>query len=734
MKKISRLLIVVSIICFTSSTMSHHFALTETFESDKPLTVNNSESISSDDSLNIPTEDDSWSYEETNEGPTDAQKNFSDKNDENVIPETILNDSSDQPITAHAGNGTEIDPYLVGSQAEMISALAMIQNDPGTGTYYIELTGNIIYEGATIVFNIYKDVVIDGKGYYVLHDNVSPSRAERLFNVAVAGLSVTLRNMNIGSDTLMDGNGILYNKNPSRLIYRESVSPSSIYDVSVIIENINYYGTVYFDVIYAARVTFKGHNSFRNAGRFVINQQVFFAENSTTAIYAMQPSSSMIDYCFYLSNSSLNEPFVIDRNAELSIVTPTPKAISAINSIRMDIRTEARLFVYTTHPTAISSYMIYHTQYSSAVGTMILVGPNATVVHESQTMIGNSYTFMADKPKYILFRAAARQTLTGRGIFAVNRLDTASEFGGHYQVSYRVANTQLGNLSVFPNTTVSRDLTSVYSGGSGTYDIIYQPNFVIDEIQVEPEVGIDISNLTTTINTTIPPERPLTKYDFKLSKQRLWTGSSVNNQTAQTPINNATLTTNGMVAVRSSPTGSFWQEQKLYAGTHYVYVKVTGQLHEDPELAHLPSESFWYEVVIEVPKSPLNVEVPLEKIFKIREEGQFDTIASSQPIISHSNFPINLTVTEVVEHATASPVTLVNEILSGANKQLRLHLGTTNNQDSGSLVVGLNQASPIEILPFLDNPLHLYLKGEYAGSLQQKHEVSYSFVYQLTAK
>lgn len=76
MKKISRLLIVVSIICFTSSTMSHHFALTETFESDKPLTVNNSESISSDDSLNIPTEDDSWSYEETNEGPTDAQKTF----------------------------------------------------------------------------------------------------------------------------------------------------------------------------------------------------------------------------------------------------------------------------------------------------------------------------------------------------------------------------------------------------------------------------------------------------------------------------------------------------------------------------------------------------------------------------------------------------------------------------------------------------------------------------------
>lgn len=734
MKKLSRLLIFVSIICFTSSTMSQHYALTDKMESDKPATINNPESVISNDSINIPTEADSRSQEETNEIPTDSQQSFSDKNDEDVIPATILNDSSDHSITAYAGSGTEIDPYLVGSQAEMISALAMIQNDSGTGTYYIELTGNIIYDGATVVFNIHKDVIIDGKGYYVLHNNDSPSRAERLFNVAVAGLTVTLRNMNFGSDTLMDGNNMLYNKNPSRLIYRESVSPSSIYDVSVIIENINYYGTVYFDVISAARVTFKGHNSFRNSGRFVINHQVFFAENSTTVIEGMQPSSSSIDYCFYLSNASLNEPFVIDRNAELSIVTPTPKAISAINSIRMDIREEARLFIHTTHPTAISSYMIYHTQYANAVGTMIQVGPNATVVHESQTMIGNSYTFMANKPKYIAFRAASRQTLAGRGIFTVNRLDTASAFGGHYQVSYRYANTQLGTLSVFPNTAVSRDLTNVYSGSSGTYDIIYQPNFVIDEIQVEPEVGIDLSNLTTTINTTRPPERPLTKYDFKLSKQRLWTGSSINTQAAQTQINNATLATNGMVAVRTSPTESFWQEQKLYAGTYYVYVKVTGQLQEDPELAHLPSESFWYEVVVEMPKSPLNVEVPLEKIFKIREEGPFDTSESSQPIISHSNFPINLTVNEVVEHTTDSPVTLVNEILPGANKQLRLHLGTTNNQDSGPLVVGLNQASPIEILPFLDNPLHLYLKGEYAGGLQQKHEVSYSFVYQLTAK
>lgn len=734
MKKISRLFIIVSIIFFTSSTMGHYYALTDTITSDKTDTVNNSESVLSNDALDIPEEYDSQSLGETKEILTDTPQSLSDENDQNVVPETILNDSSDQLITAYAGSGTEFDPYLVGSQTEMISALAMIQNDPGTGPYYIELTENIIYDGVSIVFNIYKDVVIDGKGYYVLHNNDSLSRAERLFNVAVAGLNVTLKNMNIGSDTLMDGNSRLYDKNPSRLIYRENVSPSSVYDVSVVIENINYYGTLYFDVISAARVTFKGNNSFRNAGRFVINHQVFVAENSTTLIDAMKPSSSTIDYCFYLSNSSLNEPFIIDRNAELSIVTPTSKAISAINSIRMDIREEARLFVHTTHPTAISSYMIYHNQYSNGVGAMILVGPNATVVHESQTMIGISYTFMANKPKYILLRAASRQTLTGRGIFVVNRLDTASEFGGHYQVSYRFANTQLGNLSVFPNTTVSRDLTSVYSGSSGTYDIIYQPNFVIDEIQVEPEVDLDISNLTTTINTTIPPERPLTKYDFKLSKQRLWTGSSINTQTAQTQINNATLATNGIVAIRSSPTENTWQEQKLYAGSYYVYVKVTGELQEDPELAHLPSESFWHEVVIQVPRSPLNVEVPLEKIFKIREEGQFDTSESSQPIISHSNFPIDLMVTEVVEHTTDSPVTLVNEILPGVNKQLRLHLATTNNQDSGPLVVGPNQASSIEILPFLDNPLHLYLKGEYAGSLQQKQDVSYSFVYQLTAK
>ncbi|WP_206856058.1 hypothetical protein [Candidatus Enterococcus mangumiae] len=734
MEKLSRLLIFISIICLTSSTMSQHYALTTRIENSGPITVNSSDSAIAETSENTSTESTTHSIEEPEKMARAEQQSLSDKINQTSVLESGLNVESEQSITAYVGTGTESDPFLVGSQAEMTSALSIIRNDSGTGPYYIELTGNIVYTGLNIVFSFYKNLIIDGKGYYLLHSNDSSSEAGTLFNAATAGLTITLRNINFGSDTLMDNNGIIYDRNPARSIYSEYQS-SSYYDrLEVVIENVHYYGTVYSRVINSAKVTFKGDNSFRNAGRFTIHKQILVAENSTTLIDDSASTETNTSRAAFLSLNNLDEDvLILERNAELSIITHAPSAIYVDNLATVDIKDEARLFVHTLHPTAYSSHIVQSSA-SPHANMTIRVGQDATVVHESQSVIGNVYHFWVNKPKYILFRSKTRETTRFRGYFRIFRQDRASDFGGDYQVNYLYGGNRLLTTPVFFGNTALVDMYYVDNGTLGSYDIIYQPSFIINDIQVEPEVDLDISNLNITINAVSPVERPLINYNFKLSRQRLWTGSSLRTLDAQRIVESATLSTSGVVAVQSSATEGVWKEQKLQAGTYYVYLQATGLMQEDPSLAHLPSSSLWYEVVIEVPRSPLNIEVPLEKIFKVREEGEFDTIELSKPIISHSNFPINLTVTEVVEHTTDSPVTLVNEILPDSDKHLRLHLASTDNQDSGPLVVGENQASPIEIPPFFDNPLHLYLKGHYVGGLHVKHDVSYSFIYQLTAK
>lgn len=244
-----------------------------------------------------------------------------------------------------------------------------------------------------------------------------------------------------------------------------------------------------------------------------------------------------------------------------------------------------------------------------------------------------------------------------------------------------------------------------------------------------------MSELTTTIETVTPSNRPLTNHQFILSKEPLWSGMSINTEAAQSQITSTTPATSGVVAIETSETERTWKQEKLRAGTYYVYVKVTGIMQEDPELQKYLSQSLWKEFVVDVPKSVLSVEVPLEKFFTVREAGEFDELAAAQPIISHSNFPIDFSVTEVIDHSIEeTPVTLVNNVVQDAHKHLRLHLAATNGQHSGPLILGENQSDSIEVLPFLENPLKLYLKGEYSGPMTDKHDVRYRFIYKLSAQ
>ena len=54
--------------------------------------------------------------------------------------------------------------------------MSEINNDSGSGTYYVALTADIVYTDAD-VFEFYKNVEIDGQNHHMLYTNASNSTA-----------------------------------------------------------------------------------------------------------------------------------------------------------------------------------------------------------------------------------------------------------------------------------------------------------------------------------------------------------------------------------------------------------------------------------------------------------------------------------------------------------------------------------------------------------------------------
>lgn len=163
-----------------------------------------------------------------------------------------------------------------------------------------------------------------------------------------------------------------------------------------------------------------------------------------------------------------------------------------------------------------------------------------------------------------------------------------------------------------------------------------------------------------------------------------------------------------MIAVEETA-GMTWTKEKLPAGTYFVYTKIASAVNDDPELQAYLTESLWVEQQVEVVKSPLSVEVPLEMIFESKTEGAFDTASSTKPIISSSNYPIDFTIGTVQDLTADSSVVLVNQFSGGNHNELILNLVATDGTTMGPLVVGQNNVDRLEIAPFLTEPIELYL-------------------------
>ncbi|MBO0461417.1 hypothetical protein JZO83_06615 [Enterococcus sp. DIV1298c] len=684
----------------------------------------------------------------TEDFSTDDRKNEDQENTEEVVEEATRSEESDDPavqseevittaerISPYSGTGTFADPFTAGSATELITVLQTITNATTPGPYYITLTANIVYEDSDS-FSINKDVVIDGQDFYMLYSNSSSTAAlDTGFRAKTSGVTVTLRNINFGSDTLMDANNQIYDNSTYYGIIG-AISEQTTFHA--IMENVNYYAQTGAQPFVSwnrqSTFTFQGENTFvGRAGwdseEFLEGYNVIFAEGSKTTIDHQTTTDLGLFYAYGTGGATDGRlRITIEENAEVEIISTKPSFTYNEFSTGVDFTIEDGARFYYTHVGANSMY------FSNMVPVIFTVGSEAQVsfVNTSTFRSGNTVTFNVNAPDYIRFKNAGA---AGAGLFSTamtfNRQDGAIGVTGDYRFSYLNASSQLQEKEVA--SVSSSTLNNSYFSNPQLMQAIYQKRIEVTDWSNVPDVAVNQSELTTTINSFNPPTRTVTTVEYKLSEESLWTGAAITDAQAQTAIENATLATSGVIAVDTS-TEQVWQNEELQAGTYYVYVKLTGAISDDPDVQVYTTESMWFEAEIVVPKSPISVEVPLELIFGTKEAGAFSANDSAEPIVSQSNFPIDFTVTEVTDQSDEATISLVDQLSVNGENELILNLSKTDGQSIGPMLVGENEIDAISILPFWETSYDLYLSGEFSGPIFNKHHPSFLFTYLLTVQ
>lgn len=688
--------------------------------------INSEEAVSSDENEEQQVQSSSDNLLENDE----LENRIEELNEGNTEEQIEINDVTTFAVT---GDGTETNPYTAGTALELKEVMDTINNDWGSGPYYVKLVENIVYTEAD-VFEFFKDVEIDGQGYSMLYSNSSGMDVTNTgYRMKASNLKVKLKNMNFGSATIVDENGNAYNRSS----YYGIIGSGTLANFSfeAILENVNYYSKngaqPFFSYNFASAFTLMGENSFiseagENSQEFMKGYNLIFAEGSKTTINHQTDNEAALFHGHGGGGAGDGQIRVtLEKDAEVAITSNKSYFSYGSNGLNLTVGENARFFYTQTE----SKPLIF----TNGVDAEINLQTNAKTefISSGEITSDGSVVINANAPDYIRFQNKEEIGGLFGKTMTFNRLDgTAGEIGG-YQYSYLDANQELlkkdvPGASTFSLSNDSFDYTSLKQA-------VYQKKLNLLEWESNPTVEVDRSELTTTITSYDPADMKLAKNTFKLSTEPLWSGEEITEAIAQKEVEEASDSTPGIVEIHTSADLD-WTLEQLPAGTYYIYVKIAGAVNEDPDLQLYLSESLWEEKQIEIVKSPLTVEVPLELVFTAREIGAFSEEASPKPIISRTNYPIDFTIESVQDLSETSPIQLVKEMEAGREKQLILNLADTDGSILGPLVAGTNEVASLEVLPFLEEPLGIYLKGEYSGPVFEKYETNYAFTYRIAAQ
>lgn len=237
MKKSTKWVVLLLFILCASIVPVNDFDAQENSENSVNLHDNVQTSTSDEYSVSFETTTEE-SHEDVNNQVTEAST--SSEETKQVLAENAELSDEIGAISPLVGEGTLESPYTAATADELIRVMSEINNDSGSGTYYVALTADIVYTDAD-VFEFYKNVEIDDQNHHMLYTNASNSTASNTgYRVKISGLRIKLKNMNFGSATLTDENGVIYgNQSYYGILGAGSLSVLSF---DAVFENVNYYG------------------------------------------------------------------------------------------------------------------------------------------------------------------------------------------------------------------------------------------------------------------------------------------------------------------------------------------------------------------------------------------------------------------------------------------------------------------------------------------------------------
>lgn len=538
-----------------------------------------------EDSTQETTTETSSSSSITDSTTSEASSETTSSSEETVATNEVTPtpDVASEPKTRATGEGTSSNPFLVGTLDELKAAI----NAPQTGgaPTYIRLIDNITIPS---LIQVNKSIVVDGlkndgdayefANYYTVNYTGS-GYGFGVFQASSGNIEVTFKNINFGSKA-----------SPQSTYYGILHIPAGKPNVVQNMENINYYATngaqPFCSYSPSSILTISGHNEYYSSGPSPSGEfaegygAINFKTGSTTKITQTTAEALTVFWAYGSSAMAVT----VEENAQVEIESSKPRLFYDGGSLTVQENGQFRM-----------RYFGSGAKYLNTRGMTMTFGKNSVgefIVDSTGLFSPNNVIVNADNPDYVIFtrKPTGNQRLINSDSITFRRRDQTAD---NYQINYvSYDSSQVGNHAngiaygssyvMNTGTPTSRARSIIYQRGAS---INPEASIATGVAEYRPiEAGGSVSQLEMALREKdyTPADRRLQTIEYKILRQRPYSGNDLTTTAAQDAITGALAMAGRSVDVSYDSTGQLIVEpfvlKDLAAGTYYVYARIIDQV------------------------------------------------------------------------------------------------------------------------------------------------------------
>lgn len=584
------------------------------------------------------------------------------------------------------GDGTNDNPYVVNSVSSLNDALATSGTFESTnGTLYITLSSDITYTSSDS-FKIASNIVINGDGHAMLYTGTNYTTSTAGYFVTKDGYDVTFSHITFGNSDYSANQtyyGILLGYNRK---------------TNLTVNNVTYYGKnggqPFVNYNPNSTVTFTGTNTFSSiagtaAQEFLEGTNVIFDENSVTNISQNTAEGLAVFWNSTLGSKTLN--ISLKRNAKVNIQTnkpyfsyDEPLSLSLAESAQLNINNSA-YGVRMTLNRASTINMASNSSFS-AIGNGKF-GEGAT---------GQTTTFAVSDPAAINIQ----NTASSVGLFAYSPVIVPNNTAD-YSFDYIIGATQSTLAAAKATINLSDSLFD-----KNVTQVTYRPDIIATAtvssyVQSSPvQSQILLNNLGVN--------QPFT---YKSARYKVYTTPIVPIDTINQSDNQNTIEQSTTSLYSGTVTNTSGQLTNIKAGTYTIYIKIAASSSDGLVTSR------WLAKTVTVPKSVLNITVPISMTFTAVDNAMFASPVHYE-ITNQSNFDTAFGVSAIT--GGANTVNLVDDI-NTTTQSNPLYLALQDTNGTTMPLIQSETKTTFDVAAF-NGSSRFRLIGQYGGALASSNK------------